>query len=210
MTHKTDNTNQDRGIWEQYKRAWPESLRAVGNIEPDGEDANQIAAFLDNRLNKRERRAIEQRLAHEPAFREALMSAHALLQGGEVPEETPPASLVAWAQNMKPMTVGETPDRKATRLPRAGESGASGSRPKLGLRPAMGFAFGMALMGIVAGYGIYRMVDTGGNATVVAKKKSPEDKRRAGAKDPDDRDNNSIFSSDPDFIFDGLDVDPPK
>ena len=204
MTHTNEKNDQDRGIWEQYRRTWPENLREQAGPDPDGEDANQIAAFLYNRLSKRERSAIEQRMAHEPAFRDAIIAARdADLDldgsGGSEPSAAP-ASLQAWAKNMKPLHG--LSGRMPTQAPPSGRGGFF-------LRPVVGFACGMAFLGVVAGFGIFKAIESDSGAGPVASKSEPKAKptRNANA-DKIDPDKNSIFSSDPDIIFDGLDVDP--
>lgn len=205
MTHDTKN-EQDRGIWERYRRTWPDSIRAKSDIDPTGEDANQISAFLTNRLSRRDQSAFIARMAHEPALREAVIAARmADVAGAEdAPETEAPAELTAWARNLRPLHNGRRKTAGATARTRGDVLGVRGF-----FKPVSGFAFGMALLGIVAGYGIYRAVDSGTSPPApVAKSKDKSDTRRAGDKDRLDPDKNSIFSADPDWIFDGLDVNP--
>jgi hypothetical protein len=67
----------------------------------------------------------------------------------------------------------------------------------------------MALLGVVAGFGIFKAIEEDAGAGPVAIKSNPATKpTRSANSDKLDPDKNSIFSSDPDIIFDGLDVDP--
>ena len=165
MTHTNEKNDQDRGIWEQYRWTWPADLREQAAPDPDGEDANQIAAFLYNRLSKRERRAIEQRMAHEPALRDAVIAAREADLDGETGAFDAPAQLQAWAKNMKPLH--DPSGRAPTKPPiQAGRGGFL-------LKPVAGFAFGMALLGVVAGFGIFKAIEGQTGADPVATKSQP-------------------------------------
>ncbi len=201
MTHTNEKSDQDRGIWEQYQRTWPANLREQAAVDPDGEDANQIAAFLYNRLSKRERSAIEQRMAHEPAFRDAVIAARDSGITDDTDLSAAPAEFTAWAKNLGP--VNASSERSPTRMPPGSTWGG------FFLKPVMGFAFGMAVLGIVAGFGIFKAIEGDGGTGPVANKSTPAPNlSRTANGDKLDPDKNSIFSSDPDMIFDGLDVDP--
>lgn len=200
MTHTHDKNVQDRGIWEQYRRTWPEDLRQQAAPDPDGEDANQIAAFLYNRLSKRERSAFEKRMAHEPALRDAVIAARAAEVGEDMAETAAPASLTAWAKNLKPLH--DTSGRSPTRMPNAGRNGG------FLLKPVVGFAFGMGLLGIVAGFGIFKAVEGQRTSTPVASKSDPgTTPAKTADRDDGDPDRTSIFSSDPQTILEQLDLD---
>ena len=200
MTHTDDKNDQDRGIWEQYRRTWPEDLRQQAVPDPDGEDANQIAAFLYNRLNKRERSAFEKRMAHEPALRDAVIAAREAEVGEDMAETAAPADLAAWAKNLKPLH--DASGRSPTRMPRTGHNGG------FFMKPVVGFAFGMGLLGVVAGFGIFKAVEGQRASAPVASTSDPGTvPAKAANKDDPDPDKTSIFSSDPQTILEQLDLD---
>ena len=200
MTHAKDKNVQDRGIWEQYRRTWPKDLKQQAAIDPDGEDANQIVSFLYNRLSKREQSAFEKRMAHEPALRDAVIAAREALVGEDMAEAAAPAELTAWAKNLKPLN--DPSGRSPTRMPLGTQNGS------LFLKPVVGFAFGMGLLGIVAGFGIFKAIEDQVLSGPIASKSAPPKAPASTAnKRGDDPDKNSIFSSDPQTILKQLDLD---